>query len=85
MSATTDPATSVESRDSVRRRRAARPRGGRQLDSTALIYLVPPLASVQAAIIFGEELTLPMILGTLVVIAGVYLANRKQRQAAPAE
>ena len=40
MSATTDPAASVESRDSVRRRRAARPRGGRQLDSTALIYLV---------------------------------------------
>jgi ribose transport system permease protein len=40
MSATTDPATSVESPDSVRRRRAARPRGARQLDSTALIYLV---------------------------------------------
>ena len=40
MSATTDPAASVESPDSVRRRRAARPRGARQLDSTALIYLV---------------------------------------------
>ena len=40
MSATTDPATSVESPGSVRRRRAARPRGARQLDSTALIYLV---------------------------------------------
>ena len=40
MSATTDPAASVESRESVRRRRAARPRGAKQLDSTALIYLV---------------------------------------------
>ncbi|MBB3979379.1 drug/metabolite transporter (DMT)-like permease [Rhizobium azooxidifex] len=60
-------------------------RRGQVSRAAALIYLVPPLASVQAAIIFGEELTLPMILGTLVVIAGVYLANRKQRQAAPAE
>ena len=35
-----DPATSVEPPESVRRRRAARPRGGQQLGSTALIYLV---------------------------------------------
>src|SRR5690349_23885227 len=37
---TPDATASVESRESVRRRRAARPRGARQLDSTALIYLV---------------------------------------------
>lgn len=45
--------------------------------AASLIYLVPPLAAIEAAIAFGEELTLPMIVGTCVVVAGVYLTNRK--------
>lgn len=51
--------------------------------AASLIYLVPPIAALQAAAIFGEELTMPMILGTVIVVAGVYLTNRKD--AAPAE
>ena len=49
----------------------------------ALIYLVPPIAALQAAAVFGEELTVPMILGTAIVVVGVYLTNRKD--VAPAE
>ncbi|MFA7416833.1 MAG: DMT family transporter [Rhizobium sp.] len=45
--------------------------------AASLIYLVPPLAALEAALMFGERLTLPMIIGTGVVVAGVYLTNRK--------
>jgi drug/metabolite transporter (DMT)-like permease len=57
-------------------------RRGQVSRAASLIYLVPPIAALQAAAIFGEELTLPMILGTVIVVAGVYLTNRKD--AAPA-
>ena len=52
-------------------------RRGQVARAASLIYLVPPLAAIEAAIAFGEELTLPMIAGTFVVVAGVYLANRR--------
>ena len=42
-----------------------------------LIYLVPPLAAIQAWLLFDEALTLPMIAGTVIAVAGVYLTNRK--------
>ncbi|WP_159950597.1 DMT family transporter [Rhizobium sp. 18065] len=45
--------------------------------AASLIYLVPPLAAVEAALIFGERLTMPMIIGTVIVVLGVYLTNRK--------
>ncbi|MHB0951836.1 MAG: DMT family transporter [Allorhizobium sp.] len=45
--------------------------------AASLIYLVPPLAALEAALIFGERLTLPMIVGTAVVVLGVYHTNRK--------
>lgn len=45
--------------------------------AASLIYLVPPLAALEAALMFGERLTLPMIIGTAVVVIGVYLTNRK--------
>lgn len=45
--------------------------------AASLIYLVPPLAALEAALFFGEKLTLSMILGTAVVVVGVYLTNRK--------
>jgi drug/metabolite transporter (DMT)-like permease len=43
---------------------------------SALIYLVPPTAAVQAWLMFGETLTPVQILGMVVVAAGVYLATR---------
>lgn len=58
-------------------------RRGQVSRAASLIYLVPPIAALQAAAIFGEELTVPMILGTVIVVAGVYLTNRKD--VAPAE
>lgn len=45
--------------------------------AASLIYLIPPLAAIEAAIAFGEHLTMPMIIGTCVVVLGVYLTNRK--------
>ena len=58
-------------------------RRGQVSRAASLIYLVPPIAALQAAVIFGEELTMPMILGTVIVVAGVYLTNR--RDPAPAK
>lgn len=58
-------------------------RRGQVSRAASLIYLVPPIAALQAAAIFGEELTIPMILGTAIVVVGVYLTNRKDP--APAE
>ena len=45
--------------------------------AASLIYLVPPLAAIEASMLFGETLTLPMIIGTIIVVVGVYLTNRK--------
>lgn len=60
-------------------------RRGQVSRAASLIYLVPPLAAIEAAIAFGEELSVPMIVGTAIVVAGVYLANRKEPRTAPAE
>jgi drug/metabolite transporter (DMT)-like permease len=48
----------------------------------SLVYLVPPLAALQAFLFLHETLTLPTIIGTAIVVAGVYLANYKGRAAA---
>lgn len=42
----------------------------------ALIYLVPPVAAVEAWLLFGETLTELQLGGMAVVAAGVYLATR---------
>ncbi|MCF3638898.1 DMT family transporter [Rhizobium sp. TRM95111] len=60
-------------------------RRGQVARAASLIYLVPPLAALQAAAVFGEELTLPMIVGTVIVVSGVYLTNRKGQPTPPAE
>lgn len=52
-------------------------RRGQVSRAASLIYLVPPLAALQAALLFGEALTLPMIAGTAIAVTGVYLTNRK--------
>jgi drug/metabolite transporter (DMT)-like permease len=43
---------------------------------SALIYLVPPTAAVQAYLMFGETLTILQIVGMGIVAVGVYLATR---------
>ncbi|MDK1374865.1 MULTISPECIES: DMT family transporter [unclassified Sinorhizobium] len=58
-------------------------RRGQVSRAASLIYLVPPLAAVQAALFFGEALTLPMIVGTIIAVTGVYLTNRKAARPAP--
>ncbi|MDX3927193.1 MAG: DMT family transporter [Shinella sp.] len=60
-------------------------RRGQVSRAASLIYLVPPLAALQAALVFGESLTVPMIVGTVIVVIGVYLTNRKEQATAPAE
>ncbi len=52
-------------------------RRGQVSRAASLIYLVPPLAALQAWLLFDEALTLPMIIGTVIAVAGVYLTNRK--------
>ena len=52
-------------------------RRGQVSRAASLIYLMPPVVAIEAAILFGEPLTMPMIAGTVIVVAGVYLVNRK--------
>jgi len=52
-------------------------RRGQVSRAASLIYLMPPVVAIEAAILFGEPLTRPMIIGTIIVVAGVYMVNRK--------
>ncbi len=52
-------------------------RQGQVARAASLIYLMPPLVAVEAYLFFGEPLTAPIVVGALVVLAGVYLTNRK--------
>lgn len=52
-------------------------RRGAVSKAASLIYLVPPLAALEAAALFGEEITLLMLIGTVIAVVGVYLTNRK--------
>ena len=52
-------------------------RRGQVSRAASLIYLVPPVVALEAALLFDEPLTWPMMLGTAIVVAGVYLTNRK--------
>ena len=55
-------------------------RRGQVSRAASLIYLVPPTVAIQAFLYFGEDLPLPMIVGTVVVVIGVYLTNRKPKE-----
>ena len=59
-------------------------RRGQVSRAASLIYLMPPAVAIEAAIAFGEPLTLPLIVGTVVVVTGVYLTNRKTVEVATA-
>lgn len=51
-------------------------RRGEVSRTASLLYMMPPLVAVEATVIFGEPLSLPMMVGTVIVVAGVYLVNR---------
>lgn len=53
-------------------------RRGQVSRAASLIYLVPPAVAIEALLLFGERLTIPMIVGTVIVVFGVYLTNRSQ-------
>ncbi|MEP3436648.1 MAG: DMT family transporter [Hoeflea sp.] len=57
-------------------------RRGQVSRAASLTYLVPPAVAVESWFLFGETLTLPMILGTLIAVVGVWLTNRKIRMIA---
>ncbi|MEO1747715.1 MAG: DMT family transporter [Pseudomonadota bacterium] len=50
--------------------------------AASLIYLIPPTVAVEAWLIFGEKLSTPLIVGTIIVVAGVWLVNRKSTSSA---
>jgi drug/metabolite transporter (DMT)-like permease len=52
-------------------------RRGQVSRAASLIYLMPPVVAIEAFFLFGEPLTLPMITGTIIVVGGVYLVNRR--------
>jgi drug/metabolite transporter (DMT)-like permease len=54
-------------------------RRGQVSRAASLTYLVPPAVAIESWILFGEVLTIPMIIGTLIVVVGVWLTNRKTR------
>ncbi|WP_419914259.1 DMT family transporter [Hoeflea sp.] len=57
-------------------------RRGQVSRAASLIYLVPPAVAIEAFLLFGEQLSLAMIVGTVIVVVGVYLTNRPQVAAA---
>ncbi|MGV4794790.1 EamA family transporter [Rhizobium sp. F40D2] len=52
-------------------------RRGQVSRAASLIYLMPPAVAFEAFIAFGEPLTVPLIAGTVIVVVGVYLTNRR--------
>ncbi|PDS84517.1 DMT family transporter [Rhizobium sp. L18] len=59
-------------------------RRGQVSRAASLIYLMPPAVALEAFIAFGEPLTLPLIVGTAIVVKGVYMTNRRVVQQVPA-
>ncbi|MBC7281125.1 DMT family transporter [Hoeflea sp.] len=54
-------------------------RRGQVSRAASLTYLVPPAVAIESWFLFGEALTVLMVVGTLIVVAGVWLTNRKTR------
>ncbi|SOE17759.1 drug/metabolite transporter (DMT)-like permease [Hoeflea halophila] len=54
-------------------------RRGQVSRAASLTYLVPPAVAIESWFLFGEALTIPMIVGTVIVVFGVWLTNRKTR------
>lgn len=54
-------------------------RRGQVSRAASLTYLVPPAVAIESWLLFGEDLTVPMIIGTFIAVIGVWLTNRKSR------
>ena len=51
--------------------------------AASLIYLMPPTVAIEAFLLFGEPLAATMIVGTIIVVIGVWLAGRKSQPGKP--
>ncbi|MGV3549957.1 DMT family transporter [Rhizobium sp.] len=49
--------------------------------AASLIYLMPPTVAIEAFILFGEPLAMTMVIGTIIVVIGVWLAGRRPQTA----
>lgn len=49
--------------------------------AASLIYLMPPVVAIESFIFLGEPLAPTMIVGTVIVVIGVWLAGRKPQTA----
>ena len=49
--------------------------------AASLIYLMPPTVAIESFIFLGEPLHITMIIGTVIVVIGVWLAGRKAQTA----
>lgn len=54
-------------------------RQGQVSRAASLIYLIPAVVGIEAWLLFGEEITAPFVLGTIIVVIGVWLVNRKPK------
>ncbi len=52
-------------------------RKGQVSRAASLIYLIPAVVGFEAWVLFGEDISLPFIIGTIIVVFGVWLVNRK--------
>lgn len=57
-------------------------RRGQVSRAASLIYLIPPTVAVESWIMFREPFTIPLVIGTVVVVLGVWLTNRKPQPVA---
>ena len=49
--------------------------------AASLIYLMPPTVAIESFIFLGEPLHITMVIGTVIVVIGVWLAGRKSQTA----
>jgi drug/metabolite transporter (DMT)-like permease len=54
-------------------------RRGAATDVAALFYLMPPVTAVMSFFVLGERLTLPMLPGFALVVAGIWLGTRNAK------
>ena len=54
-------------------------RQGQVSRAASLIYLIPAVVGIEAWLLFGEEISAPFVLGTIIVVIGVWLVNRKPK------
>jgi drug/metabolite transporter (DMT)-like permease len=51
-------------------------RQGQVSRAASLIYLIPAVVGIEAWLLFGENISLPFVIGTIIVVIGVWLVNR---------